>query len=128
MIHSMVRVKDLKHSIKFYHELFELEVKRSIEFESFSLTYLSNQESEFELELTHNFDKTDGYHLGDGYGHLAFSTDNLTAIWEKAQSNGYAPTDIKTLKQLNKLVARFFFVTDPDGYQVEVIESNDLFN
>ncbi|KKE82696.1 hypothetical protein N481_13720 [Pseudoalteromonas luteoviolacea S4047-1] len=124
----MIRVQDLKRSIQFYHEVFGLEVVRRIEFEGFSLTYLANQESDFELELTYNFDRVERYHLGDGYGHLAFSTYGIKEIWEKARLKGYTPADIKTLYKQNDLVARFFFVSDPDGYQIEVIESNDIFS
>ncbi|MDK2595868.1 VOC family protein [Pseudoalteromonas obscura] len=128
MIHSMIRVQDLAGSIKFYHELFGFEVRRTIEFDQFSLTYLGNSESHFELELTHNFANTAPYQLGNGYGHLALSSDNIEFLWQKAKTQGYQPSEIKSLNQQEQQVAKFFFVTDPDGYQLEVIERNHIFN
>ncbi|KZN47332.1 lactoylglutathione lyase [Pseudoalteromonas luteoviolacea] len=127
MLHSMIRVLDLDNSIQFYHDLFELTVKRQIEFEQFSLTYLSNYNCDFELELTYNFAQQAPYEHGNGYGHLAFGVDDLNAIWEKANKLGYSPMDIKEFYNREQLVAKFFFIRDPDGYQIEVIERNNTF-
>ncbi|KZN52034.1 VOC family protein [Pseudoalteromonas luteoviolacea] len=127
MIHSMIRVRDLSQSVQFYHELFDLEVKRQVDFEGFSLTYLANKETSFELELTYNYDNEKSYELGNGYGHLAFSTEDIESIWRIASLHNYAPSDIKSLHHKDKLVARFFFVADPDGYQVEIIERNETY-
>ena len=78
MIHSMIRVRDEARSLAFY-ELFGLSIAERLEFESFSLIYLSNPASGFELELTVNKgDKS--YDLGDGYGHLAFLEDDLETL------------------------------------------------
>ncbi|TQF66719.1 VOC family protein [Pseudoalteromonas luteoviolacea] len=128
MLHSMIRVKDLARSLQFYHDLFDLKVKRQIEFEQFSLTYLGNSHSEFELELTHNYTQNESYDLGNGYGHLAFCVDELDKIWRKAKQLGLAPKDIKEFYNQKQFIAKFFFITDPDGYQIEVIERNSIFS
>jgi len=127
MLHSMIRVKDLARSLQFYHDLFDLKVKRQIEFEQFSLTYLGNDSSEFELELTHNNAQTEPYNIGNGYGHLALGVDNLEACWQKASRLDFAPKEIKTFYNHTQFVAKFFFITDPDGYQIEVIERNHIY-
>ncbi|KJY90482.1 lactoylglutathione lyase [Pseudoalteromonas piscicida] len=127
MIHSMIRVKDADRSIKFYHDVFALVVKRRIDFNDFSLIYLGNNETSFELELTWNHDTTVGYTIGNGYGHLAFATDSLQAIYSKAQENSYCPKEIKDFYNQNVLIARFFFIKDPDGYDIEVIEKSDVY-
>ncbi|KJY94066.1 VOC family protein [Pseudoalteromonas piscicida] len=127
MIHSMIRVKDADRSIKFYHDVFALAVKRRIDFNDFSLIYLGNNETSFELELTWNHDTTVDYTIGNGYGHLAFATDNLLAVYNKAQKNSYCTKEIKDFYNQNVLIARFFFIKDPDGYDIEVIEKSDVY-
>ncbi|RJE77736.1 MULTISPECIES: VOC family protein [Pseudoalteromonas] len=127
MIHSMIRITDADRSIKFYHALFNLHEKRRIEFDDFALIYLGNDESNFELELTHNYNKQAPYELGNGYGHLAFSAPDLEPLHALATHLNYAPKDIKEFFNQNTKVARFFFITDPDGYEIEVIEQSDIY-
>lgn len=121
-IHSMIRVLDEARSTRFYRQAFGLEVAERLEFDSFTLVYLSNAESEFELELTVNKDRSEPYALGDGYGHLAFSVDDLDAEHERFQEAGLEPRKIVEFSHDGKLLARFFFVADPDGYQIEVLQ------
>lgn len=121
-IHSMIRVLDEARSTRFYGQAFGLEVAERLEFDSFTLVYLSNAESEFELELTVNKDRSEPYALGDGYGHLAFSVDDLDAEHERFQEAGLEPRKIVEFSHEGKLLARFFFVADPDGYQIEVLQ------
>lgn len=125
MIHSMIRVRDEARSLAFY-ELFGLEIAERLDFESFSLIYLGNAESGFELELTvNNGDKT--YDLGDGYGHLAFLEDDLEALHKRLAEAGHQPRDIKDFAPDGETVARFFFVADPDGYEIEVLARKGRF-
>ena len=67
-IHSMIRVLDEARSLAFYEKAFGLTVADRLDFPEFTLVYLSNAESGFELELTVNKDRTEPYDLGDGYG------------------------------------------------------------
>ena len=78
-IHSMIRVLDEARSIQFYETAFGLSVADRLDFSDFTLIYLSNAESGFELELTVNKDQSGPYDLGDGYGHLAVSVADLDA-------------------------------------------------
>ncbi|CAN7631553.1 VOC family protein [Ensifer adhaerens] len=121
-IHSMIRVLEEKRSIDFYRVAFELEIAERLEFETFVLIYLSNEESEFELELTVNKDRTEPYALGDGYGHLALSVDDLSAEHRRLTEAGLNPGKIVDFNRDGALLARFFFVVDPDGYKVEVLQ------
>lgn len=77
MIHTMIRVSDLDRSLQFYCDVLELEVADQYIFDGFSLTYLANQETGFELELTHNHDQSEPYTHGSGYGHLAVSVEDI---------------------------------------------------
>jgi lactoylglutathione lyase len=97
-------------------------VAERLAFEGFTLLYLSNEESEFELELTVNHDRTEPYVLGDGYGHLALSVDDVEAEHARFEAGGLNPTPLRELKLEGKPAARFFFVQDPDGYKFEVLQ------
>ncbi|PZO74735.1 MAG: lactoylglutathione lyase [Mesorhizobium amorphae] len=122
LIHSMVRVLDETRSVEFYSKAFDLAVAERLDFESFTLLYLSNSESGFELELTVNKGRDRAYDLGDGYGHLAVSVDDLEAAHARMIGAGLAPKDIKELAHGSDGRARFFFIEDPDGYKIEVLE------
>lgn len=121
-IHMMVRVLDADRSIDFYNKAFGLEVADRFEFENFALVYLRNPENDFEIELTVNKSREEPYEHGEGYGHVAFAVDDLDAEHERFQSLGLAPKDIKEFKRDGGLMARFFFVEDPDGYKIEVLQ------
>ncbi|GHD99304.1 lactoylglutathione lyase [Defluviimonas sp. 20V17] len=121
-IHSMIRVLDEARSLAFYHTAFGLTVAQRLKFEGFTLVYLSNPESEFELELTINHDRTEAYDLGDGYGHLAVSVDDLEAEHARLAQAGLAPRKIVDFAPGGEVIARFFFIADPDGYQIEVLQ------
>lgn len=127
LIHSMIRVRDDAASIKFYRDAFDLDVADQLDFDSFRLTYLKNDNSAFELELTFNKDQAVAYDLGTGYGHLAVSVDDLEAEHERYESLGLAVGKIVDFAPGGDLIARFCFVTDPDGYQIEVIERGGRF-
>lgn len=121
-IHTMIRVLDEARSVAFYQAAFGLEIAERLDFETFTLVYLSNEETSFELELTVNKDRSAPYDLGDGYGHLAFSVGNLDAEHARFVEKGLSPKDIKDFMRDGALLARFFFVDDPDGYKIEVLQ------
>lgn len=127
LAHSMIRVLDEERSLAFYKAAFNLAVKDRLDFEAFTLIYLVSEGSAFELELTLNKGRQEPYDLGDGYGHVAVVVDDLEAAREKTLAAGAAPKDIVDFKPAGERVARFFFVADPDGYQIEVIEKGGRF-
>ncbi len=121
MIHSMIRVADEARSVAFYESAFGLSVAEKIAFDSFSLIYLSNAEQAFELELTVNHGHPP-YDLGNGYGHLAVSVEDVAAVHERISAMGAVCTPVKDLSHEGRLIGTFFFVTDPDGYKIEVLK------
>ena len=127
MIHSMIRVLEAARSVDFYGTAFGLEIADRLDFEGFTLIYLSNPETGFELELTVNKDRTESYDPGDGYGHLAVSMADLDAEHARLTAAGLAPRKIVDFRNAGQRVARFFFIADPDGYQIEVIERGGRF-
>lgn len=122
LIHSMIRVLDLKRSIDFYSRAFELGVAQHFDFDEFALVYLRNNENDFELELTLNRGRKEPYQHGDGYGHLAVCVADCHEERERLASQGIDAGDVKEFHRDGKLMARFFFIEDPDGYKIEVLE------
>jgi lactoylglutathione lyase len=118
----MIRVLDEARSVDFYRKAFALDIADRLDFDAFTLVYLRNAENDFELELTINKDRDKPYDLGDGYGHIAFCVDDLDTEHARFVELGFAPRDIVEFKRDGALLARFFFVEDPDGYKIEFIE------
>ena len=126
-IHSMIRVLEEARSVEFYSKAFGLVVVDRLDFPDFTLIYLSNAEQEFEVELTVNKGRTEPYAMGDGYGHLAVSVEDLAAEHARLEAEGLAPRKLVEFAPAGEFVARFFFVADPDGYQIEVLERSGRF-
>ena len=126
-IHSMIRILEEARSLEFYRRAMGLEIADRFDFPSFTLIYMRDPASSFELELTVNKDRTEPYNLGDGYGHLAVAVDDLEATHKVMLDAGATPGDIKELKS-DAISARFFFVKDPDGYSIEVLQRAGRFN
>ncbi|MGM4979796.1 MULTISPECIES: VOC family protein [Rhizobium] len=127
MIHTMIRVLDEARSVEFYNKAFGLEIADRVAFPTFTLIYLSNAETGFELELTVNQGRSEPYVLGEAYGHLAVSVDELKDEHARLAALGLNPGKIVELNRDGKLFALLFFVTDPDGYKIEVVQRHGRF-
>ena len=120
-LHSMIRVKDIDASLKFYTELLNMKLADKKKLEDCTLYFLSDEENTCQIELTYN-DETpkNGYENGNGFGHFAFSCENLDKFSEKLNSLGYKylyePFD------LNGKGSKIAFIIDPDGNEIELIE------
>lgn len=123
----MIRVFDLEKSMAFYQEAFSLELAERLDFDDFTLAYLKNAETEFELELTWNHDQAEPYQHGSAYGHLAVVVDDVEIEHTRFEEAGLAPRDLVEMRHDGKPFARIFFVADPDGYQIEVIQRGGRF-
>ena len=121
-IHSMIRVLEESRSVKFYWKAFGLNVEDRYDFDGFTLVYLKNTENDFEIELTINHKQEDEYTHGNGYGHLAVSVDDIDSEYARMNSLGIEPTTVKEFFRDGTLMAKFFFVQDPDGYKIEVLQ------
>lgn len=121
-IHTMIRVMDEAKSVDFYSKAFNLKVKDRFDFDGFTLVYLKNEANDFEIELTINHGRAEAYTHGTGYGHLALSVSDIDAEHKRFEKLGLSPNPVKEFHRDGALMAKFFFVADPDGYKIEVLQ------
>ncbi len=126
-VHAMIRVLDEARSVDFYGKAFGLKIADRFDFDGFVLVYLRSADADFEVELTVNKDRIEPYALGDGYGHLAVVVDDLEAEHARFESERLSPGPLRDFKHDGRTLARFFFVADPDGYKIEVIQRGGRF-
>ncbi len=122
VIHTMIRVLDLDRSMRFYRDVLGMDESHRLDFPDFALVYLRNAENDFEIELTLNKGRAEPYTHGTGYGHIAVVVPDAAAERQRVVKLGYQPADLKEFKRDGELLARFFFIQDPDGYKIEVLE------
>ena len=123
ILHTMLRVGDLKRSIDFYTSVLGMRVLRQKDYPDgrFTLAFVGygGEDEEAVLELTHNWD-TAKYDLGNGYGHVAVEVDNAyKACEEVKQRGGRVTREAGPMKHGTTVIA---FVEDPDGYKIEFIQ------
>lgn len=125
MIHICYRVMDLAASEEFYRKAFGFEVSRKKDFPEggFTLSYMTSAGLPFELELTYNYDQKEPYVIGDAYSHLAVGVADLEASHQRHTEMGLQLTPLKGLSEGKPM---FYFVTDPDGFRVEVVRRSAL--
>ncbi len=119
-LHTMVRVKDVEQSLKFYCDALGLEEtsRKDVPQGRFTLIFLAAPETpDAEIELTHNWDPED-YDEGRNFGHLAFAVDDIYASCEKLQAHGVTinrpPRD-----------GRMAFVRSPDNISIELLQKGE---
>ncbi|MBO5724469.1 MAG: VOC family protein [Lentisphaeria bacterium] len=113
MIHNNFNVLDLEKSLAFYREAFDMYEVRRIEKESFIIVYLEDGNSVYQLELTFLRDRTEPYDLGESEFHLAFEVDDYAAAHARHEKMGIICYENPEMG--------IYFVTDPDGYWLEVL-------
>ena len=121
-VHATVRVLDLDRPTAFCKAAFGPTEANRFDFDDLALVYLSDAEGGFEVELALNRGQTEPYKLGNGYGCLAISVDDLKAEHRLLGENGFEPRRLVTLEKDGGVVGKFFFIADPDGYQIEVLQ------
>ncbi|NLY85620.1 MAG: lactoylglutathione lyase [Tissierellia bacterium] len=119
-LHTCIRVMDLEKSLKFYKEALGLKETKRKDFpeEEFTLVYLSDEDGRYEVELTYNYNPEKPYEIGNGFSHMAFSVKDLEASRQRHMEMGYEVTELMGLPGEKP---RYYFVTDPDGYDIEII-------
>jgi len=118
----MIRVGDLEKSIKFYTEIFEMQLLRQKDYPDgkFTNAFLGyGKETEnTALELTHNWE-TKEYDLGNGFGHIAIEVEDVYKACEKIKTRGgKVVREAGPMKHGSSVLA---FVADPDGYKIELL-------
>lgn len=121
-LHTMVRVRDLDASLRFYCEGLGLKEVRRMEnnAERFTLVFLSADETPAaEIELTYNWDPEPAYGSSRNFGHMAFRVDDLYAVCARLQAMGYTinrpPRD-----------GHMAFVRSPDLISIELLQEGRL--
>ena len=124
LLHTRYRILDREASLAFYTQVFDFKIMRDRRFpdDGFDIIYLQVPGSDFELELTYNYE-SDPYTIGNGFSHMAIGVDDLNAVHQKCQESGYETTPLKSLPGSD---SQYFFVTDPDGYRLEVMDNAKL--
>ena len=126
ILHTMLRVGNLQHSIDFYTRVLGMKLLRTSDNPDYQYTLAfvgyGNNPEHAELELTYNYG-VEHYEIGTAYGHIAISADDIVAACDAARSNGGIVTrEPGPVKGGTTVIA---FITDPDGYKVELIERKD---
>ncbi|WED23717.1 lactoylglutathione lyase [Vibrio sp. JC009] len=122
-LHTMVRVGDLEKSIEFYTKVLGMSILDKFENPEYrySLVFVGYEDQSVTLELTYNWD-TDEYDLGNGFGHLALGVEDIYATCDKIKALGGKVT--REPGPMKGGTTHIAFVTDPDGYQIELIQMN----
>jgi lactoylglutathione lyase len=128
LLHTMLRVGDLQRSIHFYTEVLGMTLLRTTERpeQKYSLAFVGygrgNADGQAEIELTYNHGVA-SYEMGGAYGHIAIGVPDAYAACDKIKAAGGNVTrEAGPVKGGNTVIA---FVTDPDGYKIELIERKD---
>lgn len=126
LLHTMLRVGDLQRSIDFYTKVLGMKLLRTSENPEYKYTLAfvgyGNNPDHAELELTYNWG-VDKYDMGSAYGHIAISADDIYKTCEQVRAAGGNITrEPGPVKGGTTVIA---FITDPDGYKVELIERAD---
>src|SRR6185295_1016491 len=124
ILHTMLRVGDLKRSVVFYTGLLGMKVLRTTDRpeQKYSLAFVGygDESSEAVLELTYNYG-VDKYELGSAFGHIAIAVDDVYKSCDAIKAKGGKVTrEAGPVKGGTTVIA---FAEDPDGYKIELIES-----
>ena len=123
ILHTMLRVGDLQRSIDFYTRALGMTLLRTTERpeQQYTLAFVGygTNPGHAELELTYNYGVA-SYELGIAYGHIALGVPDVAAICDQVRAaGGVVSREPGPVKGGNTLIA---FVTDPDGYKIELIQ------
>jgi lactoylglutathione lyase len=125
LLHTMIRVFDLEQSIDFYTRLLGMTLWRRKDYESgrFTLAFVGygdEARGAIAVELTHNWDQTERYAIGSGFGHIAIGMRDIAGACDRlARAGVKIPRPPGPMKHGGSVIA---FIEDPDGYKIELIE------
>jgi len=124
ILHTMLRVGDLRRSIEFYTGALGMKLLRTTDRpeQKYALAFVGYdaEERAAVLELTYNYG-VERYELGSAFGHIAIGVPDVTAACDAVRRLGGKVTrEPGPVKGGTSVIA---FVEDPDGYKIEFIES-----
>ncbi len=119
-VHTCIRVVDINRSTEFYGRL-GFEPRGRLNFESAYNVYLGLPGGGDVLELTVNVGRDEPYPLGEGYNHMALVSDDLDGLLARLAAAGIEP-EKPPYAPGGRTEYRICFVTDPDGYRIELID------
>ncbi len=111
--HFNFNVRDLGRSLAFYEKALGLKEARRKERENFTLVYLTDGVTPFELELTYLFDRLTPYDLGEAEFHLAIQAKDFAAAHKLHEEMGCICYENSEMG--------IYFIEDPDGYWIEIV-------
>jgi lactoylglutathione lyase len=124
LLHTMIRVFDLKKSLDFYGRLLGMQVLRQREVPDgrYTLAFVGYgaEEDSTVIELTYNWDQKEPYALGSAFGHLAIGVGDVYATCAKLGKEGVKITRPPGPVKFGTTVIAF--IEDPDGYKIELIQ------
>ena len=122
LVHTCLRVVDPDASVRFYSAL-GFEPRGRLNFDSAYNVYLGLPGDGDQLELTVNVGREEPYDLGEGYNHVALAVDDLDALLLRLSADlGVEPEKPPYRPGGRDDLPRIAFVTDPDGYRIELID------
>jgi lactoylglutathione lyase len=122
LVHINVRVRDIETSLRFYQAL-GFEHRGRLQFDSAYNVYLGLPGDGDTLELTVNEGREEHYDLGDGYGHMALTVEDLDGLLARLADDGIEP-EKPPYAPGGREEYRICFVADPDGYRIELIDGD----
>ncbi len=119
-LHAMVRVKDIEQSTDFFSNILGLVETKRADYEAgrFTLVYFATAPGEPEIELTHNWDQQDDYGVGNNFGHLAFSVENIYEYCQMLIDKGV--TILRPPRD-----GHMAFIRTPDQISIELLQKGD---
>jgi lactoylglutathione lyase len=124
-LHTMIRVRDLDASLRFYTNLLGMKLLRKRDYPSgqFTLAFVGygDESSNTVIELTHNWGQAEPYNLGSAFGHLALGVPDVYETCERLAAAGVKiPRPAGPMAHGGSVIA---FIEDPDGYRIELVQS-----
>ena len=125
---TMLRVKDLDKSIDFYTRILGMMLIHQRDYAAAKFTNAfvgyGDEAAHPVLELTYNWDRSESYDLGEGFGYLGIDVPDVYAVCEQLEDQGIKIT--RKPGQMRGSDSIIAFIEDPDGYRIELVQMKDI--